>query len=92
VDKIRKSGSKDGKQKSHVACVQVAKKTVKQRKMFIEWLHRSSDNFQYKQVRLKDGGGVREFTNSDDNEISVDFLTAKGMKLISLKKCQSLVP
>lgn len=49
--------------------------------MYIGWLHRSSDNSRYKQVRLKDGGGVREFTYSDDDEISVDFLKAKARKL-----------
>ena len=56
------------------------KKTVKQRKMYIGWLHRSSGNSRFKQVRLKDGGGVREFTNSDGDEISVDFLKEKATK------------
>ena len=80
VDKIRKNGAKDEKRKTHAARTQVDKKTVKQRKMYIGWLHRSSGNSRFKQVRLKAGGGVREFTYSDVDEISVDFLKAKAAK------------
>ena len=81
VEKIRKGGAKDEKQKTNAARAQVDKKTVKQRKMYIGWLHRSSVNSKFKQVRLKDGGGLREFTYSDDDEISVDFLKANARKL-----------
>ena len=59
---------------------QVDKKSVKQRKMHIGWLHRSSGNSRYKQVRLEDGGGVCEFKYSDVDEISVDLPKGKATK------------
>lgn len=43
--------------------------------------HRSSGNSCFKQVRLKDSGGVREFTYSDVDEISVDFLKGNATKV-----------
>ena len=53
----------------------------KQRKMYIGWLHRSSNDSRFKQVRMKDGGGVRDYTYNDDDHITVDFLKADAKKL-----------
>lgn len=53
----------------------------KQRKLFLGWLHRSHEQSRYKQVRMKDGGGVREITYDDDEEITVDLLKAKASQL-----------
>lgn len=80
VDKIRKNVSKDGKQKSQVAFSQVVKKKVQQRKMFLGWLHCSTNSSRYKQVRLKDGRGVRELTYNVDKEVTVDLLKNEARK------------
>ena len=49
--------------------------------MFIGWLHRSSSQSRFKQVRMKDGGGIRDFTYTNDDAITVDFLKEKASKL-----------
>ena len=49
--------------------------------MYIGWLHRSSNDSKYKQVRMKEGGGIRDFTYGDGDDITVDFLKAKATKL-----------
>ena len=50
-------------------------------KLHLGWLHRSHGQSRYKQVRIKDGGGVREFTCADDEDITVDYLKTKGSQL-----------
>ena len=54
----------------------------KQRKMYIGWLHQSSNDSRFKQVQMKDRGGVRDYTHNDDNHITVDFLKADAKKII----------
>ena len=53
----------------------------KQRKMYIGWLHRSSNDSRFQQVQMKDRGGVRDYTYNDDHHITVDFLKADAKKL-----------
>ena len=61
---------------------QEAKKpTTKQMKLHLGWLHRSHGQSRYKQVRMKDGGGVREFACTDDENITVDYLKSKAIQL-----------
>ncbi|XP_074635386.1 uncharacterized protein LOC141893846 [Acropora palmata] len=83
VDKIRKKGGDQEKRKPLSAQARTVKKQPikKQRKMYIGWLHRSSNDSRFKQVRMKDGGGVRDYTYNDDDHITVDFLKADAKKL-----------
>ena len=55
--------------------------TKKTRKLYLGWLHRSRGQSRYKQVRMKDGGGVRELTYSEDEDITIDYLKAKATQL-----------
>lgn len=48
--------------------------------MYIGWLHHSAEESQYKQVRMKEGGGIWEFIYNNDDEITVDVLTSKATK------------
>jgi len=43
-------------------------------------LHLSSSQSRFKEVRMKDGAGIRDFTDSIDDEITVDFLKEKARK------------
>ena len=49
------------------------KASKKQRKMYIGWLHRSSNDSRYKQVR--------DFSYVDDDQITVESLKTKAIKL-----------
>ena len=57
------------------------KPTRKQMKLHLGWLHRSHGQSRYQQVRMKDGGGVREFACTDDENITVDYLRSKAIQL-----------
>ena len=84
VNKIRAQREKqEGTQKVKTFKPPVTKKPAaeKRRKMYIGWLHRSSKDSRYKQVRTKDGGGVRDFSYVDDDQITVESLKTKAMKL-----------
>ena len=83
VEKIRKSAKQEKPRKSQPGPSRVPTKQQpnKPRKMFIGWLHRSSSQSRFKQVRMKDGGGIRDFTYTNDDEITVDFLKEKASKL-----------
>jgi len=64
----------------------------KQRKLFLGWLHKSHEQSRYKQVRMKDGGGVREIIYDDDEEISVDLRKTKASELffprcVEIRRC-----
>lgn len=84
VKKIRREKEdKEGKQKVKTSKPLVTKKpaTEKRRKMYIGWLHRSSNESRYKQIKTKDGGGVRDFSYVDDDQITVESLKTKAIKL-----------
>ena len=83
VEKIRKSAKEEKRRKSQPGPSRVPTKQQpnKPRKMFIGWLHRTSSQSRFKQVRMKDGGGIRDFTYTNDDEITVDFLKEKASKL-----------
>ena len=49
------------------------------RKIFIGWLHKSGE--KYKQVRFKEGRGIRDLLVTEDESISVDVLIEKGKEL-----------
>ena len=52
------------------------------RKIRIGWLHRSSGHGgKFKQVRFKDGGGIREFIVSEGDDTTISSLKEKGKKL-----------
>ena len=72
----RKSAKEEKPRKSQPRPSQVPIKWEmnKPRKASIGWLHRSSSQSRFKQVRMKDGGGIRDFTYSNDDEITEDFL------------------
>ena len=55
--------------------------TRKSIKLHLGWLHRSHSQSRYKQVRINDGGGVREFTCGDDEDITVKYLKTKASQL-----------
>ena len=84
VKKIRREKEdKEGKKKVKTSKPLVTKKpaTEKRRKMYIGWLHRSSNESRYKQIKTKDGGGVRDFSYVDDDQITVESLKTKAIKL-----------
>ena len=69
VEKIKaQRGNKAEKQKSKTVNVAMPKKpaVVRRRMLYIGWLHRSSADSRYKQIKTKDGGGVRDFDYNDD--------------------------
>ena len=97
VEKITKDTSKADRQPksqhSHAKAVKKRQPVNKHRKMYLGWLHRSSNESLYKQVRMKDGGGIRDFTYSDDDEITADFIEAKASELFFFQKeSRNLVP
>ena len=84
VEKIKaQRGNKAEKQKSKTVNVAMAKKSavVRRRRLYIGWLHRSRADSRYKQIKTKDGGGVRDFYYNDDEQITVESLTMKARKL-----------
>jgi len=86
VAKIRK-GNKEGKKKEAKAVnpvnPTVSKKPakVKSHRLYIGWLHRTSSESRYKQIRTKDGGGVRDIYYKEDEDISVESLQMMASKL-----------
>ena len=84
VEKIKaQRGSKAEKQKSKTVNVAMPKKSavVRRRRLYIGWLHRSRADSRYKQIKTKDGGGVRDFYYNDDEQITVDSLKMNARKL-----------
>ena len=61
-------GNKAEEQKSKTVNVAMAKKSavVRRCRLYIGWLHRSSADSRYKQIKTKDGGVVRDFCYNDD--------------------------
>ncbi len=79
----KKQNSTSTKQPSQSKVVpKVAKKVDKQRKICVGWLHRSSKNSQFTQVRMKDGGSTRhlEYNDSEADSITVDFLIKQAIQ------------
>ena len=54
---------------------------VRRRMLYIGWLHRSSADSRYKQIKTKDGEGFRDFYYNDDEQITVESLKMKARKL-----------
>ena len=54
---------------------------VRRRRLYIGWLHRSGADSRYKQIKTKDGGGVRDFYYNDDEQLTVESLKMKARKL-----------
>ena len=86
VTKIEK-GNKEGEKKEAKAVnpvnPTVSKKSakVKSRRLYVGWLHRSSKESRYKQIRTKDGGGVRDIYYKEDEDISVECILKMASKL-----------
>ena len=83
VTKIQR-GNKEEKQKAKtVNPTALSKKSVKvkRRRLYIGWLHRSGKDSRYKQVRTKDGGGVRDMYYNEDEEMTVESLKNIASKL-----------
>lgn len=86
VTKIQK-GNKEGKKQEGKAVnpvnPTVSKKPakVKSRRLYIGWLHRTSSESRYKQIKTKDGGGVRDMYYKEDEDISVESLQMMASKL-----------
>ena len=76
-------GNKAEKQKSKTVKLAMPKKSavVRRRRLYIGWLHRSSADSRYKQIKTKDDGGVRDFYYNDDEQITVESLKMKARKL-----------
>lgn len=55
--------------------------TRKTIKLHLGWLYRSHGQSRYKQVRIKDGGGVCELTCPEDQDITVDYLKIKASQI-----------
>mgnify|MGYP001794202631 CR=1 FL=1 len=57
------------------------KRSIKIKKMYVGWLHRSSVNDKFKQVKqLKDGGAVREIIYKADEELTPEYIKATAIK------------
>ena len=71
VEKIKaQRGNKAEKQKSKTVNVAMSKKSavVRRRILYIGWLHRSSADSRYKQIKTKDGEGFQDFYYNDDEQ------------------------
>ena len=82
-------GNKAEKQKSKTVKLAMPKKSavVRRRRLYIGWLHRSSADSRYKQIKTKDGGGVRDFYYNDDEQITVDVPQDEGEKILLSGRC-----
>ena len=86
VTKIKK-GNKEGEKKEAKAVNTInptgSKKSakVKSRRVYFGWLHRSSKESRYKQMKTKDGGGVRDIYYKEDEDITVEYLKKIASKL-----------
>ena len=84
VEKIKaQRGNKAEKQKSKTVNDAMPKESavVRRRRLYTGWLHRSSADSRYKQIKTKDGGGFRDFYYNDDEQITVESLKMKTRKL-----------
>ena len=84
VEKIKaQRENKAEKQKSKTVNVAMPKKSavVRRRMLYIGWLHRSSADSRYKQIKTKDGEGFQDFYYNDDEQITVESLKMKARKL-----------
>ena len=84
VEKIKaQRGNKAEKQKSKTVNVAMPKKSavMRRRMLYIGWLHRSSADSRYKQIKTKDGEGFQDFYYNDDEQITVESLKMKARKL-----------
>ena len=87
VEKIRskekKEKSSSSKPGSSQGITKLPTKPDKLRKIFVGWLHRTSKNSRFTQVRMKDGGSTRHlmYHESEADSITVDFLIKQASRL-----------